>query len=164
VHNPIAALREIGASDAAPAARHILHRDYETRGTISLKAAGIYKYSAHAGTSIICCTYALDDQPVALWLPGDPVPSEFFEAANNPEWAAAAHGAQFEMAIERHILGPQHGFPTISLESRHLILIASSMRRMIPPMSPIASLLQRSSISCLMPLPKNSAVLAKFAL
>jgi hypothetical protein len=104
VHSPIATLREIGASDAAPAARHILHRDYETRGTISLKAAGTYKYAAHAGTSIICCTYALDDQPVALWLPGDPVPPEFVEADHNPSWDLVAHGAHFEIAIERHIL------------------------------------------------------------
>ena len=52
----------------------------------------------------------------------------------------------------------------IAGEEQALNPITSSMRRMIPPMSPIASLLQRSSISRLMPLPKNSAVLAKFAL
>ena len=113
----LTALREIGASDAAPATRHILHRDYETRGTISLKAAGTYKYAAHASTSIICCTYALDDQPVALWLPGDPVPPEFVEAARNPDWTVAAHGDHFETGIEQRILG-QHGFPTRSEERR----------------------------------------------
>ena len=131
MHRPIAALREIGASDAAPAARHILHRDYETRGTISLKAAGTYKYSAHAGTSIICCTYALDDQPVALWLPGDPVPPEFVEAGRNPSWDLVAHGAHFEIAIERHILGPQHGFPVIPLE-RQICTQAMSLSLGLP--------------------------------
>jgi hypothetical protein len=38
---------------AAPRVRHVLHRDYETRGTISLKAAGTYKYAAHASASVI---------------------------------------------------------------------------------------------------------------
>jgi hypothetical protein len=48
----------------------------------------------------LCAAYATDDEPVRLWKPGDPVPSEFIEAANNPSWVVAAHNYAFEAAIE----------------------------------------------------------------
>ena len=57
--------------------------------------------------------YAVDDGPVQLWQPGDPVPAEFFEAAVNPSWTVAAHNDAFESAIEQHILHPRYGFPLI---------------------------------------------------
>lgn len=41
---------------AAPRVRHVLHRDYETRGTISLKAAGtcsLLAISCHVGATTV---------------------------------------------------------------------------------------------------------------
>ena len=32
---------------------------------------------------------AVDHDPVQLWVPGDPVPPEFIEATENPNWDAA---------------------------------------------------------------------------
>src|SRR6516165_3966432 len=70
---------------------HVLHRDYETRSTCGLKSAGTYRYAADPRAEVLCCGYAVDDSPVQLWTPGDPVPPEFIEAARNPTWTVVAH-------------------------------------------------------------------------
>jgi nitrite reductase/ring-hydroxylating ferredoxin subunit len=69
-----------------------IDRDYEARSRLVLKSVGTHRFAADASTEILCCAYAVDDQPVQLWTPGDPVQSEFVEAANNPDWIVAAHG------------------------------------------------------------------------
>jgi DNA polymerase bacteriophage-type len=106
--------------------RHVLHRDYETRSRAILKLVGTHKYAADPSTEIASVAYAVDDGPVQLWLPGDPVPSEYFEAANNPTWVVAAHNDSFETAVEQHILGPHYGFPLIPLE-RHRCTQAAAL-------------------------------------
>ena len=88
------------------AVRHVLHRDYETRSRISLKLVGTPN-TQPISTEILCAAYAVDDDPVQLWLPGDPIPAEFIEAAHDPSWAVAAHGDHFETAIEQHVLAPR---------------------------------------------------------
>ena len=98
--------------------RHVLHRDYETRSRLVLKSVGTHRYAADPSTEVLCCAYAVDHEPVQLWIPGDPVPPEFIEAADNPSWVVAAHGDHFESAIERHIMAPRFGWPEIPLE-RH---------------------------------------------
>src|SRR5262249_40624134 len=64
----------------------------------------------------LCCAYAVDDEPVQLWIPGDPVPAEFIEAARNPGWIVCAHGAHFEDAIERYVLHPHFNWPAFPIE------------------------------------------------
>ena len=54
--------------------RHVLHRDYETRSKLVLKSVGTHRYAADSNTEVLCCAYAVDDEPVQLWIPGDPVP------------------------------------------------------------------------------------------
>ena len=108
MHEPFP-LRE--AADSGASVQHVLHRDYETRSRALLKLVGTHKYAADPSTEILCAAYAVDDDPVQLWLPGDPVPPEFIEAAHNPSWVVAAHGDHFETAIEQHILAPRFGFP-----------------------------------------------------
>ena len=94
--------------------QHVIHRDYETRGVLVLGKVGVHRYAADPHTSVLCCAYAVDNRPVKLWTPGDAIPSEFIEAANNPNWIVTAFNAQFEMAIERHILGPRFGWSQIA--------------------------------------------------
>ena len=79
------------AVQPAVAVAQVLHRDIETRSTISLKKVGAHKYATDATTEVVCVAYAVDDQPVQLWLPGDLVPPEFIEAAGNPSWLVCAH-------------------------------------------------------------------------
>ena len=96
MHEPLR-LRK-AADSGASSVQHVLHRDYETRSRLSLKFLGtpqIRRRSQHRNPSV---AYAVDDGPVQLWLPDDPVPPEFIEAANNPIWVVAAHDDHFETA------------------------------------------------------------------
>ena len=95
----------------------ILLRDYETRSQLLLKAVGSWKYSTHASTDVWCCAYVVDDGPIELWIPGDPVPPAFIEAATNPDWLVAAFNDSFERLIERHIMVPRYGWPEIPITS-----------------------------------------------
>ena len=81
----------------------VLHRDYETRSRADLRKVGAARYAADPSTEVLCAAFAVDDGPVQLWRPGDPVPPEFFEAAANPTWVVAAHNDAFEAAIEQHV-------------------------------------------------------------
>ena len=99
--------------------RHVLHRDYETRSLLVLKSVGTHRYAADPSTGVLCGAYAIDHEAVQLWIPGDPVPPEFIEAASNPNWVVAAHGDHFESAIEHHIMAPRFGWPVIPLERHH---------------------------------------------
>jgi DNA polymerase len=109
----------------------ILLRDYETRSQLLLKAVGSWKYSTHVSTDVWCCAYAVDDGPIELWIPGDPVPPAFIEAANNPDWLVAAFGDGFERAIERHIMAPRYGWLEIPVE-RHRCLQAATLALALP--------------------------------
>jgi len=109
----------------------ILIRDYETRSTLDLPDVGAWRYSQHADTDIWCCGYCVDDGEIKLWLPGDPVPAEFVEAAAKPDWLVCAFNDQFERLLEQHILGPRYGFPTIPIE-RHRCLQAAALARALP--------------------------------
>jgi DNA polymerase len=100
--------------EAAAAPKHVLYRDFESRGVISLKKAGAHKYAADPGTEIVCVAYALDDEPVQIWTPADPIPPEVIEAANHPNYLVAAHGP-FELVFEQNNLGPRFGWPRTPL-------------------------------------------------
>jgi DNA polymerase len=98
--------------------QHILHRDYELRSRAILKIVGAHRYAVDPSTEVLCCAYAVDDDAVQLWRPGDRVPIEFVEAAQNPSWIATAHNDAFETAIEKEIMLPRYGWPVIPIE-RH---------------------------------------------
>jgi DNA polymerase bacteriophage-type len=104
------------AVDAVRAAQHVLHRDLETRSRASLKRVGAQRYAAHPSTEVLCCAYAVDNDPVQLWRPGDPVPTEFVIAAQNRNWIVAAFNDSFEAAIENQILSPQYRWPIVPIE------------------------------------------------
>ena len=79
----------------------------------------------------LCCAFAVDDHLVQLWIPGDPVPREFVEAANNPNWFAVAHGDHFETAIERHVMAPRFDWPGIPL-NRHVCTMSMALALGLP--------------------------------
>jgi DNA polymerase len=110
---------------------HVLHRDYETRSQLPLSSVGVHRYASDASTEFMFGHYAVDDQPVQLWTPGNSVPPEFTEAANDPNWIVAAHNDIFEAAIERHIMAPRFGFPEIPLE-RHVCTMARALAHGLP--------------------------------
>jgi DNA polymerase len=112
-------------------AAHVLHRDIETRGAISLRKVGAARYAADASTEVICVAFATDAEPVRLWLPGESVPPEFIEAAADPSWVVCSHGDQFETAIEHHVLAPRHGWPIVPLD-RHRCTMAACLALGLP--------------------------------
>jgi DNA polymerase bacteriophage-type len=109
----------------------ILHRDIETRSTIDLTEVGGWRYAAEPNTGVWCVAYAVDDAPVQTWIPGQPVPEEFFEAARNPDWIVVAHNDAFERVIEEHILAPRYGWPIVPIE-RHRCTMAMALASALP--------------------------------
>ena len=111
------ALDELITADV-PFGRHVLHRDYETRSQAILKTVGAARYAADPTTEVLCCAYAVDNDPVQLWRPGDPVPTEFVVAAQSRNWDATAFGNTFEAVIEKSIMSVRYSWPAIPIE-RH---------------------------------------------
>jgi DNA polymerase len=111
--------------------QHVLHRDYETRGQAVLRKVGSHRYAADPRTEVLCIAYAVDHDPVQLWLPGNPVPAEFIEAARNPSWTVAAHNDAFETAVEQHILHQRYGWPLVPIE-RHRCTMAMALAAGLP--------------------------------
>jgi DNA polymerase bacteriophage-type len=142
MHTPVAALRDIALPDTALRQQHVLHRDYETRGQLQLKRVGTHRYAADPGTEVLCCAFAIDDEPVQLWIPGDPVPPEVIEAAANPSWLVCAHNDAFETAIEQYIMTPRHGWPSIPLERHRCTMAAASALGLPARLSMVADALE----------------------
>jgi len=85
--------------------------DIETRSLLDLRKVGAARYARHQSTDVWCVGYAIDDQPVQIWLPGEPVP-EAIAAAD----VIVAHNAGFERTILEHILTPRYDWPAIPVE------------------------------------------------
>jgi hypothetical protein len=115
----------------AAGARQTLYRDYETRSILELKKVGGWAYAAHPSTDVWCCAYAVDDGPIELWTPGQPVPEAFIEAARNPAYVVSAFNDSFETAIEQLIMGPRYGWPQIPIE-RHRCTRAQVLAAALP--------------------------------
>jgi DNA polymerase len=115
---------------ATPTLR-VLYRDYETRATVDLQKAGAWKYAAHPETEVACCAYAVDNDPPKIWIPGEPIPPEVIAAAQDPAWLIVAHGAQFERAIEQHIMHLRYDWPLVPLE-RQRCSMAMALAHSLP--------------------------------
>jgi DNA polymerase len=132
------------AVDAVRAAHHVLHRDIEIRSRASLKLVGAQRYAADPSTEVLCCAYAVDNDPVQLWRPGDPVPTEFVIAAQNRNWIVAAFNDSFEAAIEKQVLSPQYRWPIVPIE-QHQCTQARSLAVGLPArLSAVADALELS--------------------
>lgn len=88
----------------------VLHIDFETRSAVDIKKTGAYVYAEDPSTDIWCAAFALDDEPVRVWRPGDPIPADVAVHVLDGG-IVAAHNAAFERVIWRHILGPRYGWP-----------------------------------------------------
>src|SRR5262249_44439860 len=101
-----------------PLGQHVLHRDIESRSRVALKTVGAQRYAADPSTEILCICYAANSDPIKLWRPGDPPPTEFILAAQNPNCIVAAFNDGFENAIEKSIMSVRYGWPMVPIE-RH---------------------------------------------
>ena len=123
----------------------ILHRDFETRSTIDLAEVGAWRYAGDPTTGVWCVAYAVDDGPVKIWIPGQPIPEEFFEAARNPEWIVVAHNDAFERAIEERILAPQYNWPIVPIERHRCTMAMASASALPAKLKTVAEVLQLSA-------------------
>jgi DNA polymerase len=112
-------------------ARHILHRDIETRSTLDLTDVGAWRYAAEPTTGVWCVGYAIDDGPAQIWISDQPIPEVFFIAARDPDWLIVAHNDAFEQAIEERILAPRFGWPIVPIE-RHRCTMAVAVASALP--------------------------------
>src|SRR5262249_31209615 len=110
-----------GFAHTAASTGHVLHRDYETRSQAVLKLIGLHRYAADQRTEVLCCAYAVNDDPVQLWRPRDPIPPKFIEAARDSSWLVVAHNDAFETAI----------WPVVPLE-RHRCTMSMALASGLP--------------------------------
>src|SRR6516164_1975953 len=123
----------------------ILHRDFETRSTLDITDVGASRYAADPNTGVWCCAYAVDDGPIKVWTPGEPIPEEFHVAARDPDWLIAAHGDQFETAIETRILAPRYGWPIVPLERHRCTMAMASAAALPAKLGTVAEVLELSA-------------------
>jgi DNA polymerase bacteriophage-type len=109
----------------------VLFHDFETKSTLDLSNVGAWRYATDTSTDVWCCAFAVDDAPVQLWIPGNPVPPEFSETASNPEWTTSAFGDHFERLITQHIMVPRYSWPLIPIE-RHRCSQAAALALSLP--------------------------------
>lgn len=86
--------------------------DFESRSTVELKTAGVYKYAQHPDTHIWCMAWAFDDEEPEIWRPGMPLPERIVEHIRNGG-EVRAWNAQFERILWREIMVKRHGCPSI---------------------------------------------------
>jgi DNA polymerase len=106
--------------------------DVETRSCTDLKKVGAWRYAADPSTDVWCVGYAINDEPVRLWVRGEPVPEVITAAATDSDTVWIAHNASFERGIFAHVLVPRYGWPAIPLE-RWRCTMAASLALALPP-------------------------------
>jgi len=88
--------------------------DFETRGVVNLPKVGAHRYAEDPHTGIWCLAYAVDDGPVDLWTPDQPMPEIFRDLPATT--FLRAWNAQFEATIWRVLLTERLGWPAIRPE------------------------------------------------
>lgn len=85
--------------------------DFETRSRCDLRSRGVYNYAQDRSTSVLCMSYAFDDEEVVTWTPDQPFPRRVAEHTGQ----IRAHNAAFERLIFWFVLCPDHGIREPSL-------------------------------------------------
>lgn len=84
-----------------------LHLDYETRSAVDLIEAGLHTYARDKTTRVLMAGWAINDEPVQLWLPhvSPKAPPMLRDAMRDPAVEKWAWNANFERAITEQTLG-----------------------------------------------------------
>jgi len=110
----------------------VLHLDYETLGRVDLILHGAYNYATSLSTGIHCAGWAINNNPVQLWVPGQPVPEPIIEIfERGAPRSIHAHNAQFERLITWYVLCPEFDVPEPPLEAFYCTA-AQARRRALP--------------------------------
>lgn len=109
----------------------LVHMDFETSSTVSVRDVGAYAYAQHRDTRAECCAYAFDMGAVEMWVPGDPFPRGMETALLSDGDLFAAHNSMFEYAIWKHLM-VQYGWPPVPPIERWVDSMASCAYRALP--------------------------------
>lgn len=80
-----------------------VHFDFETYSAFDLKKGGVWGYSEHESTEVICMAYAYGNGKPKLWLPGDKLP-DFLADRSHETYRLHAHNSFFEYCIIRNTM------------------------------------------------------------
>lgn len=92
------------------------HIDFETFSTVDLKKAGSHVYSKSKDTEILCLAYAIGEQEINLWRPGDTDPDDLLLWVELEQPVVAHNMGGFEYLIWNNILSTRYGWPTLQLK------------------------------------------------
>ena len=92
-----------------------LHIDFETRSAIDLRKCGVDVYAADPSTDVWCMAWAFDDEPVAVWRMGQPLPARVRSHVESCG-GVIGHNIGFEWAIWHDIMMPRYGWPKLMFE------------------------------------------------
>lgn len=93
------------------------HIDFETRSDIDLKKSGLHVYAASKHTDILCMAHATGDEPVQIWIPGQPFPKYILSGE------IYAHNAAFEWELWNTVGSKKYGWPTLKIEQTHCNMV-----------------------------------------
>ena len=100
--------------------------DLETCSPLNLRACGAHAYFEHPDTHVICAAWALDNEPVYVWVPGDPPP--VFE----PPFTIIAHNYLFEQTAWNFLLTPRYGWQRLTGRERWSCTMARGLALALP--------------------------------
>jgi DNA polymerase bacteriophage-type len=83
--------------------QNILYIDFETRAKDDIYVVGLDKYARQA--KVLMLGWALNNDPVQIWLPPSPIPKKLSDALINPDTLLCACNAVFERLILKYALG-----------------------------------------------------------
>lgn len=90
----------------------VLELDFETISLLDLRKVGTHEYFAHPSTRIIMMAYAFDDEPVHLWLEGEPLPHAIREHIRKAG-EMRAFNASFESTAWEVLASRRMGWPVV---------------------------------------------------
>lgn len=101
----------------------VLSLDWETRSAVDLREVGLWNYSHHPTTDIWCGAYAFNNEPIEIWVAGQPCPSRV-HAHIESGGTVSAWNFPFEIALNNTV-AVRHGWPAMKVEQGHCSMAAA---------------------------------------
>lgn len=115
------------------------HIDFETKSRLSIKDVGAWKYSKDA--DVLCMSYRVGQKPIKCWYPGQPNPTDLFEAIESGE-EVHAFNAGFEIAIWANVMVAKYGWPEVKPEQWRCSMARALVRNLSGGLDVVAQLLK----------------------
>jgi DNA polymerase bacteriophage-type len=123
----------------------ILHIDFETYSAVDLKSCGVDVYTRDPSTGVHCAAYAFDQEPVQIWVAGEPCPDRVRQHIESGG-LIYSHNAPFEIALANEVLVKKHGWPELKIEQMRCSMVmgyAMALPGRLEDMAPALGIAQR---------------------